>query len=182
MTARADLGRELYVSFSCREIGHQQDAVDALVAAGNEAFASTLYQMEIDRIKYLLASYLRTRLFKIEQLAAYVLQNQEARERLSAEEVVYAQKYLECVHGHFKACVLDQLPEMFQGLFEQGADTDMIPKPNMNKFVFSRAEREIGSVDMDEARTAAYFRKGDIYALRYQPVSGTVGDGDLSLI
>ena len=153
------------------------------MAGGKEAFASTLYQMEIDRIKYLLASYLRTRLFKIERLAAYILRNHgTTRELLSAEEWTYAEKYLECVHGHFKACVLDQLPEMFQGLFEHGGDTDMIPKPNMNKFVFSRAEREIGSVIMDEFKTAAYFRKGDIYALRYQPVSGTVGDGDLSLI
>ena len=166
------------------DLESQQDAVDALLGGGREAFASTLYQMEIDRVKYLLASYLRTRLFKIERLAAYLTDpdNAALRELMSKEEWHYAEKYMECVHGHFKACVLGQLPEMFQGLFEKGGDVDMVPKPNMDKFVFSRAEGDVGSVPMDEAGTAALIRKGDIYALRYHPVSGTVSDGDMSLL
>ena len=37
-----------------------------------KAFAISLYQMEIDRIQYLLASYLRTRLAKVQQQAQLV--------------------------------------------------------------------------------------------------------------
>ena len=42
--------------------------------------------MELDRINYLLASYLRTRLFKIEKNALHILMNEEAHGRLSAKE------------------------------------------------------------------------------------------------
>ena len=48
----------------------QQGHVDEFREGNDEtetAFAVSLYQMEIDRIQYLLASYLRTRLAKVQQ-------------------------------------------------------------------------------------------------------------------
>lgn len=43
-------------------------------AAETDALAANLMQMEVDRILFLLRSYLRTRLSKIERFAVYVLQ------------------------------------------------------------------------------------------------------------
>ena len=51
----------------------------------DEALAASLYQMEIDRIKYLLASYLRTRLFKVEHYARHVMSDPELQSRLSKQ-------------------------------------------------------------------------------------------------
>lgn len=38
-----------------------------------EAFSASLYQMELDRLRYSLSKYLRTRLRKVERDALYVL-------------------------------------------------------------------------------------------------------------
>ena len=137
--------------------------------------------MEIDRVKFVLASYLRARLFKIERHVAHVVAVPEMYNRLSVAEMQYAKGYLDVVHGHFKQSALDRLPENFRGMYDESAGATM-PKPNLNKFVFSRAERNIGGVQMDSNGATAVIQKGDIYALRYQPVAGIVADGQLKLL
>jgi len=51
-------------------------------------------QMEIDRVKYLLASYLRTRLRKLERFAFHVLRDKSCYDRLSPAEFKFVR---ECV-------------------------------------------------------------------------------------
>ncbi|CAN0556104.1 unnamed protein product, partial [Ectocarpus sp. 8 AP-2014] len=42
-------------------------------ASPEEAFSASLYQMELDRLRYSLSKYLRTRLRKVERDALHVL-------------------------------------------------------------------------------------------------------------
>ena len=65
----------------------------------------TTPQMEIDRVKYLLASYLRTRLRKLEKYAFHVLSNQALHRRMSPHEFAFVN---ECVG----ACVLRTHPRL----------------------------------------------------------------------
>jgi len=51
--------------------------------------------MEIDRIKFMVASYLRTRLRKIEKHAMHIVANTALSERLSQGELQYAKQYVE---------------------------------------------------------------------------------------
>ena len=81
-----------------------------------EAFGISLYQMEIDRVKYLLASYLRTRLRKIEKFVFHILGSEEEFSKLSSNEVAFASKYMEAVERHLKESCLDQIPDKFRGL------------------------------------------------------------------
>ncbi|KAI7825928.1 hypothetical protein BX661DRAFT_184413 [Kickxella alabastrina] len=53
-------------------------------------FMSNILKMDVDRIKYLVRSYLRTRLGKIEDHVKYYLDNQVYRERMSQSELDYA--------------------------------------------------------------------------------------------
>ena len=50
----------------------------------------TVYRTEVDRIKYLLRSYLRTRLKKVERYCLFILDNEEAQQMLSPKEMQYA--------------------------------------------------------------------------------------------
>ncbi|KAG0285822.1 GINS complex subunit [Linnemannia gamsii] len=54
---------------------------------------SILYQTELERVKFVLRSYLRTRISKIERFCAFVLQDAATRKRLSRAELLYAEKY-----------------------------------------------------------------------------------------
>lgn len=46
-------------------------------ASPEEAFSASLYQMELDRLRYSLSKYLRTRLRKVERDALHVLASSE---------------------------------------------------------------------------------------------------------
>lgn len=58
----------------------------------NNAFIHNIFQMEISRLRFLLAAYLRTRLFKIEHQAQNLLANEDLMDRLSLPERDFARK------------------------------------------------------------------------------------------
>ncbi|KAF9430116.1 GINS complex subunit [Entomortierella beljakovae] len=63
--------------------------------SGNDTIMiiSILYQTELERVKFVLRSYLRTRISKIEKFCEYILSNEDGRlDRLSAAERTHAQK------------------------------------------------------------------------------------------
>jgi hypothetical protein len=61
--------------------------------SADENFTATLYQMDIERIRYSLSRYLRTRLVKIEKYL-YSFQDRSKLEKLSFQEQVFATKLL----------------------------------------------------------------------------------------
>lgn len=67
----------------------QEDLLEDLEDS-SQALARNLMQMEFERIRYIVASYLRTRLHKIERYSQYFLN--EFKNRLSKEEVDYAER------------------------------------------------------------------------------------------
>ncbi|KAF8983160.1 GINS complex subunit [Entomortierella lignicola] len=87
---------------------YEQSAVDGLLSKIEEQTAvideldptsdtlmiiSILYQTELERVKFVLRSYLRTRISKIEKFCEYLLSNEDKKfERLSTAEKNYAQK------------------------------------------------------------------------------------------
>lgn len=58
--------------------------------SGSQQFLHNLLQMEIDRINYLLHSYARCRLKKIEKFILFICQNEEEMKKLSKEESDFA--------------------------------------------------------------------------------------------
>ncbi|KAF9177870.1 GINS complex subunit [Haplosporangium sp. Z 11] len=53
---------------------------------------SILYQTELERVKFVLRSYLRTRISKIEKYCQFILADTNSRRRLSKAEILYAEK------------------------------------------------------------------------------------------
>jgi hypothetical protein len=50
-------------------LANQEEVLEDIEQTSDQAFSANLYQMEIERIKFSLAKYLRTRLLKIEKFA-----------------------------------------------------------------------------------------------------------------
>ena len=173
------------------QIENQQAVIDETPADADEAFASELYQMEIDRIKYLLASYLRTRIFKLQKNVLYILGNEEQHSRLSLREFEFAKKYLNLIQGHLNERVLGELPDEYASLtskYEGGednpaADTSMIPSPDLDAFVFCQVHRDVGTIVVDDdGNVQAQLNKGDLFASRYRCIQGLVEDGAVTLV
>ena len=73
----------------------QKRLVDA-----DDRFNVNIYKMELDRVKFVVKSYLRTRLAKIERHHIYLIEKDRS-ELLSESEKIYAFNLLESRSRHF---------------------------------------------------------------------------------
>ncbi|ETV80020.1 hypothetical protein, variant 2 [Aphanomyces astaci] len=109
------------ISDMVEQVQNQQSYVDEMSAdvatlTEERSFTNKLYQMEIDRIKYMLASYLRLRLMKIERHTRHVLH--ASMDKLSPGEVDYAHSYKDLYESHCRDLLLSKLPPDHQQLDE----------------------------------------------------------------
>jgi GINS complex subunit 4 len=137
-------------------------------------FVRVLYQMEYDRVKFLLSSYLRARLLKIERYAKHIVSNDHLLERLSEKERRFHENYLKLEDdtlrsGNFLKNLEDQVLD--EG--DKNYNT-----PNNDQFVFCRVLQDIGRVqfDEDDEGNAVNLNRGDTYILSYDSIKSLVDD------
>ncbi|KAM5170935.1 DNA replication complex GINS protein SLD5 isoform 2-T3 [Mantella aurantiaca] len=117
----------------------------------------SFHHMEIERIRFMLSSYLRSRLLKIEKFFPHVLEKEKARgegeaSHFSPEEFAFAKEYMASTEALLKNVALRHMPPNLQTL-------DLlkcVPKPNLDSFVFLRVKEEQQSIlvepETDEQR------------------------------
>eukprot|EP00955_Chlamydomonas_euryale_P057671 356868-Chlamydomonas_euryale.AAC.8 len=133
--------------------GMQDEAVEDLERNPSAEMKRMVFSLELKRIRYLLRLYLRTRLHKIERMAAYVLGREEALSRLSDAEKVYLQEYFVMVGKHLNTSVLDNMPEGFKELLKSHLieeTDDLVSAPVLDTHVFCSILKDVGSVTLDE--------------------------------
>ncbi|KAG0253473.1 GINS complex subunit [Mortierella polycephala] len=75
------------------KIDEQTMVIDELDSGKDTSvIISILYQTELERIKFVLRSYLRTRISKIEKYCQFILADTNSKRRLSKAEILYAEK------------------------------------------------------------------------------------------
>lgn len=84
-----------------------------------------IYQQDIERVKFVIRSYLRTRLDKIEEQALYILRTPAVAENLSELEYKYCEGYQHIFEKHMQRAFLSQLPQGLQRLDEASRDANM---------------------------------------------------------
>lgn len=128
---------------------HQTDMLDLMLGqvAHMEAnvkqlekndFRGIIHRMELERIKYIICSYLRCRLAKIENFTDFILAEEARREekRLSDEELTYATAYSKITKNHFQQMVLKHIPTL------KDDQAQNMPRPNDMSHVFLMANRD----------------------------------------
>ncbi|KAL4623089.1 DNA replication complex GINS protein SLD5 [Arapaima gigas] len=100
---------------------------------------ASVHRMEIDRIRFVLSSYLRSRLQKIEKYFPHVLEKEKSRAAsdpsfLSPEEFAFAKEYLANTETYLKAVALRHMPPNLQTVDILKA----VPEPPLDSFVFLR--------------------------------------------
>lgn len=192
-----DLLEQVMAKVEDQELVVQQSR-DAAAAAGGgggggggggmDDLMAHIYQAELNRVRFLIRAYYRTRLFKIEKYAVHVVKP-ETNEfaKLSPQEQEYAKNYVNMLEEHFGS-VLGQMPEkyssMLQQIEEDDAEMDMVPEPNLDKHVFCRVREDRRDVmfDPNDPDNTMDLDQGDIIMVRYRFIKGLLEDGALDLI
>jgi len=145
----------------------------------DKGLASSLQKIELERVKFLIASYLRERLKKIEQYVVYVLQ-QEAKSdtpKMSAEELKFAKTFADSMQKHLNSLVLHQMPYNMQNLKQEKN-----PKPNMDAYVLMKVNERQEHVLLDPEDEPTDLEEGSQHILRYQPIASLVETSSVTLV
>ncbi|KAF8337347.1 GINS complex Sld5 component [Cantharellus anzutake] len=147
-----------------------------------EHFRIVLIQTEAERVRYLLRSYLRTRLYKVEKYAAHIIATPDLRGRLSVIELSHAERYQEMLKKHFEVCALNGIPENLRSLTDNEPGVpEMVTRPNLDQPVFVRAKKRCQPVTLTNGSTLE-MERGDIHLVRYRAIEHLVRLGDAHLI
>lgn len=117
------------------QIAHMEENIKQL---NKNDFRGITHRMELERIKYIICSYLRCRLAKIETFADFILAEEEQREekRLSEEERRYATMFVKMTKNHFQQMVLKHIPTLKDDYAQN------MSKPNQMSHVFLKANND----------------------------------------
>jgi GINS complex subunit 4 len=154
-----------------------------------EPFIIELYELEVDRILYMLYSYHRIRLYKIEKYCLFYLKyadEQQSDQRLNEHELSYMKKYCDLFGNHMHSSFLVNLPPAFQTLDE----LNMIPQPNLNNNVWARVVNDENSNLnnvwetrlLGDGNISIELQPGAIYAGQYSLFQQLLLEGKLELI
>ncbi|XP_059620681.1 DNA replication complex GINS protein SLD5 [Phlebotomus argentipes] len=144
-------------------------------------FRSVAHRMELERIRYIIASYLRCRLSKIETFTQAIIKDEESRsqaeKRLSEEETVFAREYLSNMETHFQQLVLRHMPRSFPD-----DPRRRIVQPNLNSHVFIRAAENVDSVVLRDDEEEVDLEQGSQHIVPFNLVADLVVKGKVDLI
>ncbi|KAK8385875.1 hypothetical protein O3P69_010565 [Scylla paramamosain] len=178
---------------------HQTDLVDCMLDQINQMtenlkrckkqdFRAAVHKMEIDRIRYVLSSYLRVRLEKIERYAHHLLEKDasvkdQSETVLSPEEASYAKEYVSSMESHFQKVVLQQMPEIIRGF---DAVKECV-RPNLESYIFLKVKEATPGVlledDTGDGRDEEVdLEEGSQYLMRYNTVKDLLQSGAVVFI
>lgn len=149
---------------------------------------ASIHRMEIDRIRYVLSSYLRSRLQKIEKHFPHVLEKEKSREMgdaslLSPEEFAFAKEYYANTETYLKAMALKRMPSNLQTIDMLKA----VPEPCLDSFVFLRIKQRQENIlvepETDDQREYVIdLEEGSQHLMRYRTIAPLVSTGAVQLI
>uniref|UniRef100_A0A8D0GU22 DNA replication complex GINS protein SLD5 n=1 Tax=Sphenodon punctatus TaxID=8508 RepID=A0A8D0GU22_SPHPU len=147
-----------------------------------------IHCMEVERIRYMLNSYLRCRLRKIEKFFPHILEKEKSRAEgepstLSPEEFAFAKEYMANMETYMRSVALKHMPPNLQRVDLLNA----VPKPNLDSFVFLRVKERQESIlvepETDEQREYVIdLEEGSQHLIRYKTIAPLVASGAVHLI
>jgi len=136
------------------------------------------YRKEVERIRFILHSYLRVRIWKVQRYTLYFLSDEESWNRLSEAEQQLAAAYSSLGERHFKDCFLRDLPKKYQSI----DDREMLVIPDLRKFVVFQANEDRDNVMIEGGKHHVNLQKGNIFVASYTNFKHLVYDGVVDLI
>lgn len=161
------------------QLQHQQAILDSLMTdtstSEEEHFRLNLVQLDADRAKWLVRSFLRARLVKLEKYASYLASHPSEQSSLSDLELGYVKRYEQLMAEHMQSAVLQYLPEPMRGLDDpppggaSGIPGGMVTAPRLDAPVFIYCCDDGGFLTLSEDEKVALLR-GSIHVVPYRAV------------
>lgn len=173
------------VQRSREQIQLMEEAIEDFTRSGSDPLIVSVYHMDLDRTQYLLRSYLRIRLQKIEKDMIHISKT-DLWNRLSEQEQKFAKRAYENMKKYLDESVLSKLPVGYQSNLKQSSaseEDDMVPEPNLDTFVFCKSASSIGSIPLDDSGDEIVdLVAGDLYVLRYKSIKPFIENGQIDLV
>ncbi|KAL2059001.1 hypothetical protein ABVK25_000293 [Lepraria finkii] len=99
------------------------------------SFRLIILQTELERFKFLVRSYLRARLSKIDAYTLHHLTDPATKARLSDSEIQYATAHSTLLHQHYYSSFLGQFPGGLQRMDDSQGGVSMVEGPDLDRAV-----------------------------------------------
>lgn len=134
---------------SCLMCCLQQEKINEFGPA--DALTRMIYETEVERVSFLLRSYLRTRIQKIQTQALFLAKDSDAQKRLSEPEANFAMQYAALYQQHIDREAWDvgdtsRLPEALKQIV---SIAQLTAPPNLDSHVFCVATRDCAPFPID---------------------------------
>ncbi|XP_057744297.1 DNA replication complex GINS protein SLD5 isoform X2 [Arachis stenosperma] len=146
--------------------------------------------MDLDRTLFLLRSYLRIRIQKIEKYMFHIRKSDELWNRLSKGEKDFASRCIDDLKHHLEESVLSKLPENYQSVEKQSViseEDDMVPEPRLDTFVLCRSKEYLSGIQLEDGpvddRSKLFeMEPGVLYFICYKSIKPLVESGKIDLL
>jgi GINS complex subunit 4 len=164
-----------------RAVDKQQEDIDEL--GPNESIVRMVYETEVDRVCFLLRSYLRTRIIKIQAQALFLARDEEAQGRLSEPEAIFAAQYAALYQRHVdrEAWALGRASRLPDTLKQLANVSQLATPPNFEAHVFCVATRDCPPFAINGTAGTIELLRGQVTLLPYAPLRPLIEDGFVGL-
>ncbi|KHN39294.1 DNA replication complex GINS protein SLD5 [Glycine soja] len=134
-------------------IQFMEETVEEKSSGGTNPLSVSLYQMDLDRTLFLLRSYLRIRIQKIEKFVFHIQKTEELWNRLSKDEKDFAKACENDLKQHLDESVLLKLPKDYKSVLRQSSmseEDDMVPEPQLDTFVLCRSKEYLTGIQLED--------------------------------
>jgi GINS complex subunit 4 len=153
-------------------------------------FSLIIIQTEVERWKFLIRSFLRARIAKIDKHTLHYLSTPELQARLSEMEVAYATRHQQLLHQHYLSSFLGSFPQNLQNLNDTAGGISMVSGPDEESGVIVRG---LGSKDFPgegvvvqgsgrDADSQVEVVRGEVVVARWSDVKEFVEKGEMELV
>lgn len=169
---------EAIVDMVMSQLVHMEDN---LASTNKNDMLYIAHRMEVERIRYVLASYHRCRLQKIEEYTFHILEEESKRpegdKRLSAGESQFATDFYKSMESHFNQLAVRHMPQNHQ-------DDEHVRRvvPNVDGHVFIRAKESVAEFSISADHETINIAAGSIHMFKYRNVEPLVLEGIVELI
>lgn len=178
--------------FAPELLPHQSDMLDLMLGQiehmeenilplDKNDFRYITHRIELERIKYIVTSYLRCRIKKIETFTRALLEEDDQRpadkRRLSTEERKYAEAHMTAIRKHFHQVAIQHMP----GNIQEESEREVVT-PNLYSHVFLRALESVPSVVVGMNDDEVDLEAGSLHVMPYKLAAELLLDEKVQLI
>uniref|UniRef100_A0A3Q0SIM3 DNA replication complex GINS protein SLD5 n=1 Tax=Amphilophus citrinellus TaxID=61819 RepID=A0A3Q0SIM3_AMPCI len=144
---------------------------------------ASIHRMEIDRIRYVLSSYLRSRLQKFFKLLQFMQHLGLKKQTNKHSPIHLACRYYANTESFLKAVALKRMPPNLQTVDMVKA----VPEPSLDSFVFLRVKERQENILVepetdDQREFVVDLEEGSQHLMRYRTIAPLVSSGAVQLI